>query len=258
MINPRQPKLLLLAVACYFLPVFIAFGTETDVQGVDEQSPFSPNFLGELAAASGPDHPVSHLEALYQKFKQPAEQAEIELTIARVLCQRTGLVNWPESLKWYDKALVRDLPTTALAKQFILRGNVHEMLKHKEDALADYVRGLMICLEFNLPGKWPTEDGEGKLTPPPINSGFDDRDEAQRLADRQRTADYRREHALIRQEQDLLMQRYYYVEAIKRVIKDNRIEDTALRDICEKLTNRKDRINEVLRLAKEPNTRPWP
>src|SRR5262249_54090017 len=150
------------------------------------------------AAASGADKPLPRLEAVYQKFQQPAEQAEIELTIARALSQRTGLVDWPDALKWYDRALVRNLPTTALAKQFILRGNVHEVLKHKEDALADYARGLIVCLEFNLPRQWPTEDGEGKLKPPPIYSGFDDRDGARRLADRQRTADFQREHDLIR------------------------------------------------------------
>jgi hypothetical protein len=258
MINPRPTKLLLLAAVCYFLPIFSMFGTETDVRGIDDQSPFSPNFLSELAAAGGTDKPVPQLESLYQKFKQPAEQAEIELTIARILCQRAGFVDWPESLKWYDKALVRDLPSTTLAKQFILRGNVHEVLKHKAEALADYVRGLVICLEFNLPDVWPQEDGDGKLKPPPINSGFDDQDEAHRLADRQRAADYRRERALVKQEQDLLMQRYYYVEAIQRVLKDNKLEEAALRAICENLTNRKDCISEVLRRAKESNPRPWP
>jgi hypothetical protein len=245
-------------MACCFVPIFSVLATETEVQGIDDQSPFSPNFLVELAAADGGAKPVAELEALYQKFKQPAEQAEIELTIARIFCQRTGLVDWPQSLKWYNKVLVRDLPTMSLAKQLILRGNVHEMLKHKEDALPDYVRGLIICLEFNLPDVWPTDDGDGKLKPPPINSGFDDRDEAERLADRQRAADYRRERAFIRQEQELLMQRYYYIEAIKRVVKANKIEDATLREICEKLTNRKERINEVLRRAKEPNPRPWP
>ena len=54
------------------------------------------------------------------------------------------------------------------------------------------------------------------------------------------------------------MQRYYYIEAIKRVAKANKIEDADLREICEKITNRKERIDEVLRRAKEPNPRPWP
>jgi tetratricopeptide (TPR) repeat protein len=258
MINLRQTKLLLLAVVCCFVPIFSVFGTETDLQGIDDQSPFSPNFLSELTAAGGTDKPVPQLESLYQKFKQPVEQAEIELTIARILCQRTGFVDWPESLKWYDKALVRDLPSTTLAKQFILRGNVHEVLKNQEEALADYVRGLVICLEFNLPDTWPTEDGDGKLKPPPINSGFDDRDEAHRLADRQRAADYRRERALVKQEQDLLMQRYYYVEAIKRILNNKKLDEAALRETCKNLTNRKDRVDEVLRRAKESNPRPWP
>jgi hypothetical protein len=83
------------------------------------------------------------------------------------------------------------LPAT-LAKHFILRGNVHEVLKQIDEALANYVGGLVICLEFNLPDEWPTDDGDGKLKPPPINSGFDDRDVAECLADRQRMVDQRR------------------------------------------------------------------
>jgi hypothetical protein len=47
---------------------------------------------------------------------------------------------------WYDKALMRELPATSLAKQLILRGNKHEQLDHHEQALADYVRGLLVCL----------------------------------------------------------------------------------------------------------------
>jgi hypothetical protein len=73
MINLRQTKLLLLAVVCCFVPIFSVFGTETDLQGIDDQSPFSPNFLSELTAAGGTDKPVPQLESLYQKFKQPVE-----------------------------------------------------------------------------------------------------------------------------------------------------------------------------------------
>ena len=234
---------------------------ETDFLGTESLSLFSPTFFRELDAANRASQPVPRLEALYQKSNAPAEQAEIELTIARVLCQRTGLVNPAESIKWYDKALVRDLPPTALAKQFILRGNMHERLNHSEEALADYVRGLLVCLQFNLPDTWPDRDGAGKLLPPPINSGqdfTDERAEAPRLEQLQRSADYRRESEMIRREQDLLRQRYYYVDAIKRVQQHDQRSEESLRAIAENLTNRKDRVDEVLRRVREPNPRPWP
>ncbi len=234
---------------------------ETDLRGIDDQSPFSPTFMTELVAADRAGDPVPQLKAVYQKFKTPAEQAETELTIARIYCSRTGLVNPAESIKWYDKALVRDLPTTALAKQFILRGNMHERLDHHRKALDDYVRGLLACLQYNLPKSWPNQDGSGKLQPPPINDGVevsDERSAAGRFAERQQKADYQRETEMIRREQDLLRARYYYIEAINRVMKQKRLTEPDLRAIAEKLTNRKDRADEVVRRVREPNPRPWP
>jgi hypothetical protein len=255
------PKLRSLTVALCLCPLASVIGSETDLQGVNEPSLFSPTFFAELGAASRATNPLSQLEALYDKFKRPAEQAEIELTIASIFCQRTGFVDPAEAIKWYDKALVRDLAPTALAKQFILRGNMHERLKHNDDALSDYVRGLLVCLQFNLPEVWPKQDGTGKLQPPPVNGGMDGSDggtAARRLADRQRSADCRRESEMNRREQDLLQRRFFYVDAIKRVLEHERLPEASLGAICENLTNRKDRIDEVLRRVRQPNPRPWP
>jgi hypothetical protein len=251
---------LLLAVACSILHAERALALETDFPEIDGQSLFSSTFLIELDAANQAHDPLPKLEAVYRKFSRPAEQAETELTIACVLCQRTGYVNPAEAIKWYDKALVRDLPATALAKQFILRGNMHERLDHHEKALADYVRGLLICLQFNLPDTWPSQDGTGKLQPPPINNAdfAGERPAAERLAERERAADYRRESEMIRREQDLLGHRYYYVDAIQRVMKQKRLSEPDLRAIAEKLTNRKDRVDALLRRVRGPNPRPWP
>jgi len=135
---------------------------------------------------------------------------------------------------------------------------MHERLDHHEKALADYVRGMLICLQFNLPSTWPDQDGTGKLQPPPINDFDGERSAAQRFAERQQAADYRRESEMIRREQDLLQARYYYVEAINRVLKAERLSEPDLRPIAEKLTNRKDRVDELLRRVREPNPRPWP
>jgi hypothetical protein len=61
-----------------------------------------------------------------------------------------------------------------------------------------------------------------------------------------------------RQEQDLLMDKYAYVENIKRLLGQEKWTEQNLRETAEKLTNRKDRLDELLRLAREPNPRPWP
>ena len=171
-------------------------------------------------------------------------------------------MNYARALEWYNKALVRlGLPLTALAKQFILRGNCHETLKQPEDALTDYARGLLVCLQFNLPKQWPSLDDKGKLPLPSLNDGFDFNGQpssAKVQANRQIYSDYMREDAMNRQEQNLSMLKYYYVDAIKRVLEQEKWTEQNLREIAEKLTNRKDRLDELLRLAREPNPRPWP
>jgi hypothetical protein len=55
-----------------------------------------------------------------------------------------------------------------------------------------------------------------------------------------------------------LMQKYFYVEAIKRVLAQERFTEQNLSGIAEKLKNRKDRLDKLLRLVREPNPRPWP
>ena len=153
------------------------------------------------------------------------------------------------------------LPSTALTKQFILRGNCHEVLKQPEDALADYVRGLLVCLQFNLPKQWPSLDGKGKLPLPSLNdlNEFNGQPSPAKVqANHQIYSDYMREDRMNRQERDILMQKYYYVDAIKRVLEQEKWTEQNLSEVAEKLTNRKDRLDEVFRLAREPNPRPWP
>ena len=66
-------------------------------------------------------------------------------------------------------------------------------------------------------------------------------------------ADYRHESEMIRREEDLLQHRYYYVDAIKRVLKNKRLAEPDLRAAAEKLTNRKDRWYDLLRRVRGPN-----
>ena len=249
----------IILAACWLLPVVGAMGLESELEGFEDQPLLSIAFRQELVAADQASD-VHQLEALYQKYKLPAEQAEIELTLARIYCQRTGRVDPAESIKWYDKALVRDLPLTALAKLFILRGNMHERLKHTDDALADYIRGLLVCLHFNIPEQRPDADAPGKLQPPPLNNsvGRNAEEDANARADYQRQyAEYRREHDMIRREQDLVAFRYYYVDAITRVLEQGKLKESDLRAIAEKLTNRKDRLEEILRRVRAPNPNPF-
>jgi hypothetical protein len=251
-----------LAVAFALLHAGEAIALETDYLETERLSLFSPTFINELDLANRSTDPVGQLEAVYRRFTRPAEQLETELTIARLLSQQKRFVNRAESLTWYDKALMRELPAITLARHLILRGNTHEQLDHHELALADYVRGLLVCLQFNLPDVWPQrDDGTGTLRLPPIDSRMDsdgDKTEIQHLAERQRKLDYDRDFEMTRREQFLLQQRYYYIDAIKRVLKSRELSEAALRDLAAGLTNRKDRVEEVLRRVRAQNPRPWP
>ena len=250
----------MLAFTGWTLGLREAAASETQFPELDGQSLFGQDFSSRLFSAASGDDCVSQLESFHKTLTSPAELAETELTLARILCSRTGMVDPAKSLLWYDRALVRNLPPEARAKQFILRGNMHERLAHPREAVADYVRGLLICLQFNLPAKWPNFDGGGRLQPPPLNDSLGEGDHAatERLAARQQAADYRAEMEMIRREQALLMQRYYYVEAIKRVQNAAKLSDADLREIGGKLTNQEDRLDEVIRRVQEPNPRPWP
>ena len=236
----------------------LARATETDMSCIDYQSPISRNFLVELDAANHGEAPVAQLEALHRKAVSPAEQAEIELTLGRIYCQRTGMVNPAKAIEWYNKALVRDLPPTVLAQQFILRGNMHERLEHTDEALRDYCRGMLICLQFNLPSTWPDESGTGLLQPAPIDNSLDARAESDQLDEKTQTAEWRRDRDATRRDQDLMRMRYYYIDAIVRVMGARKVSEAGLQKIAEKLTNRKDRVTELLRRVREPNPRPWP
>jgi hypothetical protein len=253
----RGPLLVVCSLIGAIAFVSLADAAETDLHCIDYESPISRNFLAELDAANHADGAVAQLEALYQKAASPAEKAEIELTIARIYCQRTGHVNPAKAIEWYDRALVRDLPPMVQAKQFILRGNMHERLEHTDKALSDYCRGLLVCLQFNLPKTWPAEDGTGQLHRAPIDNSADAKPEEE-LDAKTQTADWRRDHEATRREQDLLGMRYYYIDAIARVMKDRKVKEPELQKITEKLTNRKDRIQELLVRVREPNPRPWP
>src|SRR6476619_4465439 len=75
-----------------------AIGSETDLPAMiglslQEQHLFWQTFFAEIAVANQSSNAVSELKRLYTKYTNIAEQAEIELTIARIFNQRTGLVN---------------------------------------------------------------------------------------------------------------------------------------------------------------------
>ena len=64
---------------------------QTDLPDIASRSLFSPTFFSPRGRSESSRRRGAELEAVYRKFTHPAEQVETELTIACVLCQRTGL-----------------------------------------------------------------------------------------------------------------------------------------------------------------------
>jgi tetratricopeptide (TPR) repeat protein len=233
---------------------------ELNLQGVDRISILSPEFVKAIAEANHGGPRIQALELLYAKCTRPEEQAEIELTLARIYNQQFHFVDYAKAIQWYDKALVRDLPPKTLATQFILRGNSHESLGHLREALNDYIRGFLACARFNLPEKWPSRQGTGKLSPPALNKFLFDKqaEAAERQGDQSQYADFWRDYQETVDEQEILMKRYFYVDAVKRIAERDKLSESQLREIAEKLTNRQERVEELLRRVREPNPQPWP
>ena len=238
-----------------------ALGQESHLKGADGESLVGGGLTAEIAASRRGTNVAQDLETLYRKCRNSQEQVEVELTLARFYGQTTGFVDYAKAVEWYDKALVRQLPLTAAAEHFILRGNCHEILKLPAPALADYVRGLLVCLHFNLPEFWPERDRPSKM-PQPMMGSFMDGDAARTAArieeNRRVQADFQRNRTMTDEEQVLLRQRYYYVDAIKRVLAHEKWGESDLRAAAERLTNRPDRLEELLQRVRGPNPRPWP
>ena len=129
--------------------------------------------------------------------------------------------------------------------------------KAVEQAVAD-LNSAVACAGVSL---FAIDLRRGSASEPPLNDSpeFNGQPSPGELqTSRQIYSDYMREDRMDRQEQDLLMDKYAYVENIKRLLGQEKWTEQNLRETAEKLTNHKDRLDELLRLAREPNPRPWP
>ncbi len=252
-----------LAAFCMgFMLSSVSDALELDLRGVGENGLFAEKFVKELNEANaGPDR-IAKLEAIYANSTNDEERAEIELEIALIYNQQSGFVDHAKAIEWYDKALVRRLPDTTQAREFILRGNSHEALQHYPEALNDYIRGLLICLRYNLPAKLRgSAEGQKTLGPrPPFGNDVlppPKPSPAEEAAERQTWADYDRDRRAINEDEQFLRFRYNYVRAIKQMVATGKFSEPDLRKAAERLSSQEEKIEDVLRRVREPNPRPW-
>ncbi len=230
------------------LPAQAIHSRITDAAG---ETVFSPEFLqGYEAAIKAAEQSKSaeQVEQLLTKYKQPNEIAELELTLGILYGQRTGLVDPEKAIEHFNRALQYEFPEQTYLEIIMWRGNAHEQLKNHREALQDYLRGLLACSYQELSGGWPL-DARPRLD-------YDIRSaDAQ---DVQRAMDYRRYLQRITAQRFLLMQRYYLIDAVKRMQNELEANDQELRTILEELSSDTSRYGLILEMVHSENKRPWP
>jgi len=182
------------------------------------ENPFSEDFTKDYLSVheeSGSPQSLTRLMEMLAKYKQPHEQAELELTLAMIYNQRNGLVDHAKAIEHFGNALHFDLPPTILVSAYLLQGNSYEALQKTENALADYLRGLAVCLHYPLPATLPAPPAVGRYS----CEGEPDSLFAKKVNEEQRKQVEHRRQVMF--ERKMLMEKCFLIDAIKRVSKND-------------------------------------
>jgi len=239
------------AVTGAFLCVSSAFAFHSGLVGADGECIFTKAFIQDYESAQKSVDALKSAEpllALLPKYREPEEQAELEVSIGLVYNQRTGVVDPAKAVAHLTRALEFNLPERTYIEICMWRGGSHEQLKKYPEALRDYIRGLLACSYRDLAGGWP----EVLASTVPIYMNSEDPDNPQRVKD------YQRYRYAIDLKRFLLMQRYHLIDGVKRVQADGAIADEALDRAVKELTPDTSRYEIISGLMKSENKRPWP
>ena len=196
---------------------------------------------------------VEPLLVLLKKYTNEVEQADLEVYIGMVYGQRTGVVEPAKAVAHFTAALRYELPERTYIQVLMWRGNSQEQLKKTGEALRDYLRGLLACSYHDLSGGWP--EIQSPKVPIFINSPDPE--------NRERARDYSTYRKSLDFQQFLLMQRYYFVEAVKRVTNERPGSQAEITEALGKLSPDSvspdsARVGVVCGWLKSENKRPWP
>jgi hypothetical protein len=248
-------------VSLFLTPAAFAFHTSGE-PGEGNGASFSDDFKKAYAAA-GVDQSdpscIVKLEAMLRQFTRDEEQAEIQLTLGVIYGQRTGLVDPAKAVPHYTQALRYELPPSVRTGVFVWRGNAQEQRGRNRAALMDYLRGLLICTQFDLSHGWPADPprlpedtreetavdpGAGREAEPRTRPG--------------RGGEYLLQSRLVRIERTMLMHRYYLVEAVKRVAAKDKLTAEDLDKEIAFIVSEPRRAREIRAWCASENKRPWP
>ena len=193
-----------------------------------------------------PGENVEMLEAQLKQATNLVEKAGLEETLGRLYSYRTGLVDYPKALVHLTAALQYDLPEPTYVELLMLRGNNAELLGKRDGALRDYLRGLLACSYHELSGGWPEYRQPHYRTDvvPPDPEWHE------------RVRDSRVDRSAIDTQRSILMQRYYFVEAVKRLLNAHQADQKAIREALEELSTDSSRFSIVLRWINSENPAP--
>jgi len=212
---------------------------------------FSQQFLRDCESADAVVsqlNSVDPLMALIQKYTNEVEQAHLEVLIGRAYNQRTGVVDPDKAVIHFTAALRYELPERTYLEVLMWRGNSQEQLKKTNEAFKDYLRGLLACSYYALSGGWP--EIQSAKVPIFTNSAEPE--------NRERVRDYNTYRKNIDFQRFLLMQRYYLIEAVKRVRQEVSKSDGQIAEMLGTLSPDSSRFGTITDWLKSENRRPWP
>jgi hypothetical protein len=188
------------------------------------------------------------LLVLLERYTSPMEKAELEVSIGLAYNQRSGVVDHAKAVVHFTEALQCALPERTYLTILMLRGNSQEQLKKTNEALRDYLRGLLACSYHDLSGGWP--EIQSPKVPIYLNSPDPENSE--------RVRDYNTYRESIDLQQFLLSQRFYFIEAVKRVRQEVPKSDDQIVEILGALSPDSRRFELITDWLKSVNKWPRP
>ena len=212
---------------------------------------FSEAFLRDITAAqftTNSKTSVEYFVNLQHRYTNSAELAELEVQIATCYEQRAETLNPSNAVVHYTAALEYDLPDRGRIRVLSWRGSALVQLGKVNDALKDYLRGLLTCTYYDIPADWPDILGS-KVTILMSTRSFDPENSV-------RAKDYVEYRRQLDFQQFLIMQRYSLIDAVKTNRKGK--SDQELIKIMDALSPDSKRVEKIIELINSENKRPWP
>lgn len=241
-------------------PAVVALHT-TGMTGEGRGVTFSEKFRHAYAAATVDQTNakcIGKLNAMREEFVKPEEVAEIELTLGVIYGQRTGLRDPVKAVPHFTKALNHDLPPTTRTRVLLWRGNALEQQERRRAALPDYIRGLMMCTQFDLSHGWPKQAPRLEDDPRRETAVDPKALDGPRSGPGRAGPDAMMQTHLLRIEREMLQFRYYLVEAVKRVAENAKLDAVDLEKEIAYIVSDSRRATQILLWCQDKNERPWP